>query len=203
MKKWLFFDLGSTLVDERACYEYRISDMLRQENAPSRSVIEQKMKECAAQGKMPYKDTVKELGLRLTEWPKHLEKLYQGVPELLEKLKDKYKLGIIANQGPGTVERLVKFGIRDYFDVILASAEEGVAKPDLEIFRRAIERAGCLPENAYMIGDRPDNDIQPAAKLGMATIWVKQGTFAYTELELFRYKPDIIAEKIVDILEYL
>lgn len=100
MKKWLFFDLGSTLVDERACYEYRISDMLRQENVPSRSVIEQKMKECAAKGRMPYKDTVKELGLRLTEWPKHLEKLYQGVPELLEKLKEKYKLGIIANQSP-------------------------------------------------------------------------------------------------------
>lgn len=78
-----------------------------------------------------------------------------------------------------------------------------MSKPDLEIFRRALERADCLPENAYMIGDRPDNDIQPAAKLGMATIWVKQGTFAYTDLELFQYKPDLIVEKIGDILEYL
>ena len=203
MKTWLFFDLGSTLIDESECYEHRIANMLQQENAPCRGVIEQKMKECAAKGKMPYKDTVKELGLKTTEWPKHLEKLYRDVPEVLEKLKDKYALGIIANQSLGTVERLIKFGIRDYFDVILASAEEGVAKPDLEIYRRALERAGCLPENAYMIGDRLDNDIQPAARLGMSTIWVKQGTFAYTNSDLFYYKPDIIVENIKDILKYL
>lgn len=143
MKKWLFFDLGSILLDESDCIEYRISDMLRQDTSLDRSVIEQKMKECAFQGKMPYKDTVKELGLELTKWPKHLEKLYQGVPEVLERLSKHYGLGIIANQSLGTEERLVKFGIRDCFDVVLASAEEGVAKPDLEIYRRALERAEC------------------------------------------------------------
>lgn len=101
MKKWLFFDLGSTLLDESDCIEYRISDMLRQDISLDRSVIEQKMKECAFQGKMPYKDTVKELGLELTKWPKHLEKLYQGVPEVLERLSKHYGLGIIANQSLG------------------------------------------------------------------------------------------------------
>lgn len=54
-----------------------------------------------------------------------------------------------------------------------------------------------------MIGDRLDNDIQPAAKLGMSTIWVKQGTFAYTDLDLFEHKPDIIVENIQEILKYL
>lgn len=103
----------------------------------------------------------------------------------------------------GTEERLVKLGIRDYFKVILSSAEEGVAKPDLEIFRRALERAECIPENAYMIGDRLDNDIVPAAKVGMFTIWVKQGTFAYTNLDMFSYKPDIIVEHIGEIIDYL
>jgi FMN phosphatase YigB (HAD superfamily) len=30
-----------------------------------------------------------------------------------------------------------------------------------------------------MIGDRIDNDIEPANKLGMKTIWVKQGFSVY------------------------
>lgn len=32
----------------------------------------------------------------------------------------------------------------------------------------------CSPKNSVMIGDRIDNDIEPANKLGMKTIWVKQ-----------------------------
>ena len=35
--------------------------------------------------------------------------------------------------------------------------------------------AGCQAENAVMIGDRLDNDIAPAKKLGMKTVWIRQG----------------------------
>lgn len=40
-------------------------------------------------------------------------------------------------------------------------------------------RSGCWPENAVMVGDRIDNDIVPAKKMGMHTIWVKQGYGKY------------------------
>lgn len=203
MIKYLFFDLGSTLLDESDCNEYRILDLLKQENAPNREVIESKMKEKAAQNRLPYKDTAKELGLQLTGWPTHLEKVYPQVPDMLAKLQAKYKLGIIANQSMGTEERLIKYGIHKYFDVIISSAEEGVSKPDLEIFRKALRMAGCMPEEAYMIGDRLDNDIEPAASLGMRTIWVRQGTFAYGDLNLVNHKPDVIVERIEDIQGYL
>ena len=58
--------------------------------------------------------------------------------------------------------------------IVIASAEEGVSKPDRRIFEIALERSGCKPENAVMIGDRIDNDIVPAKQLGMKTIWIKQ-----------------------------
>lgn len=48
-------------------------------------------------------------------------------------------------------------------------------KPNEEIFLRALRRAGCEPPEACMIGDRPDNDIAPAKRLGMRTIRVTQG----------------------------
>lgn len=201
--KWLFFDLGSTLIDESECEEYRIRELLKQSNAPSREVLERQMKEYASQNLLPYKDAAKEFGLETTKWRHDLEKIYECVPYVLEKLCPKYNLGIIANQGLGAEDRLAGYGIRQYFDVIVSSAETGASKPDLKIFDIALKKAECSPEEAYMIGDRLDNDIVPAAKMGMYTIWVRQGSFKYGNVDLAENRPDIIVEQIVDILSYL
>ena len=97
----------------------------------------------------------------------------------------------------------MKFGIRDYFDVIIASAEAGVSKPDPEIFRLALSKAGCSSDECCMIGDRLDNDIEPAAALGMKTIWVRQGSYASGNVDLIEHKPDIMVGCIANITEYL
>ncbi|MCM1167621.1 MAG: HAD family hydrolase [Lachnospiraceae bacterium] len=203
MTKWLFFDLGSTLIDESKCAEYRIQELLKQNNAPCRETLEHRMLELVAQNHLPYKDAAKEFGLETIKWPVHLEKLYEGVPELLENLQHKYYLGIIANQSMGTEQRLIKYGIREYFEIIISSAEVGVSKPDIAIFTAALNKAKCVPTDAYMIGDRLDNDIEPAAQIGMHTIWVKQGIFAYGNLNLIHHKPEFIVNNITDISEHL
>ena len=59
------------------------------------------------------------------------------------------------------------FGILKYFNLVVASAEEGVAKPDKRIFEIALERAGCAPEEAFMIGDRIDNVGTRAMKIAI------------------------------------
>ena len=203
MIKWIFFDLGSTLIDESDCAEYRIQELLKQPNAPSRETLERRMIELASQNRLPYKDAAAEFGLEIVKWPKHLEKMYGGVPELLGKLVGRYHLGIIANQSMGTEQRLMNYGIRKYFDIIVASAEAGVSKPDLKIFKTALDMAACTPEKAYMIGDRLDNDIEPAAQIGMNTIWVKQASFASGNLNLIQHKPNHTVDNIADILKYL
>ena len=58
---------------------------------------------------------------------------------------------------------------------MIASAEEGVSKPDPRIFEIALGRADCKAEHAVMIGDRIDNDVVPAKKMGMKTVWIRQG----------------------------
>lgn len=203
MIKWLFFDLGSTLIDESECAEYRVQELLKQPNAPDRKTLEQRMVKLAAENRLPYKDAAKEYGLETVKWPTHLEKLYEDVPKILEKLKNRYRLGVIANQSFGTEQRLTDYGIRGFFDVIVASAEAGVSKPNPEIFRIALERAQCVPKEACMVGDRLDNDIEPAAEAGMETIWVRQGSFSNGNLELIRNKPDIIVNSISEVLDYL
>ena len=42
--------------------------------------------------------------------------------------------------------RLHNWGVLHYFDVVTASAEAGYEKPDLRIFRLALEQAGCNPQ---------------------------------------------------------
>lgn len=89
MIKRLFFDLGSTLIDESECAEYRTRELLRQRGAPCREVLERRMAELAAQNRLPYKDAAMEFGLETVKWPRHLEKVYNGVPRLLEVLSKK------------------------------------------------------------------------------------------------------------------
>ena len=61
--------------------------------------------------------------------------------------------------------------------------------------------ADCSPENAVMIGDRIDNDIEPANKLGMKTIWIKQGFAVYQKPMNEFQRADYSVDRIKDILE--
>lgn len=199
MIKWIFFDLGSTLIDETDCIEFRVAETLKQAGAPSKEEFYRQMEYFSSVNMLPYKDTVKKFGLEKVRWLKELEKLYPESKEVLQALHGRYKLGIIANQSAGTEERLVQFGIRDYFDVVVASAEAGVAKPDKRIFELALSQAGCSAREACMVGDRLDNDIVPAAEMGMSTVWVRQGWFGMGNANLARFKPNFTVDIISDV----
>lgn len=90
-----------------------------------------------------------------------------------------------------------------YIQLVIASAEEGVAKPDKRIFEIALERSMCSPTEAVMIGDRIDNDIIPAKKMGMATIWVKQGFGKYWTITNESEKADFEVNNLTELLALL
>lgn len=50
-----------------------------------------------------------------------------------------------------------------------------------------------------MIGDRLDNDIASAKKIGMKTIWVRQGFARYQSVKNESERPDHTVESIRDI----
>ena len=104
-------------------------------------------------------ETAKLLNVPLTQWHGEDERLYADARSCLEALSMRYKIGIIANQLSGTRQRLAQHGILPYIDLVVASAEEGVSKPDKRIFEIALERSSCNPGQAVMIGDRVDNDV--------------------------------------------
>ncbi len=196
--KYLFFDLGSTLIDETECINDRI-EQIHFSTDISKNDIRNKMYELSNDSFMPLKLIAKQYGVSNIVWNNSLEKLYPGVSNILKKLSKNYKLGIIANQSLGTADRLKEWNIYKYFDVICASAEEKCSKPDLKIFKIALAKADCAPENTVMIGDRIYNDIIPAVQLGMKTAWVKQGLSKYY-LNDSNIKPNVTVNSIDELL---
>lgn len=200
--KWLFFDVGSTLVDESLVYEKRMRDVAKIANVTYEYVYETAMG-FYRQNKKGDLETIKRLNVEKPEWNHEDEILYSDTEECLKKLSGKYKIGVIANQSLGTEKRLENFGILEYIDLVIASAEEGVAKPDKRIFEIALKRSNCEPVNAVMIGDRIDNDIVPAKMLGMRTIWIKQGFGKYWNITGESEKADYVVNNLTEICKLL
>jgi len=187
----VFFDIGSTLVDEHRSDECRIREISKKSGSDYGECLN-RIKSFFAENKNGYHSLVKELNVELPVWHSEYEILYPDAEECLKILSAKYQIGIIANQPKGTKERLDKFGILKYISVIAASAEEGISKPDLRLFEIAVKKAGTSPARSVMIGDRLDNDIIPAKALGMKTIWIKQGFGGCSLIRCDAEKPDYI-----------
>ena len=179
MTKWIFFDVGSTLVDETKAYDHRVYDMIAGTDITFKAFDDVRMA-FARQGLDGNASAILHFGLTKPPWHSEDEVPYPDAYSTLSYLRKKgYRLGIIANQNPGTEKRLEDWGLRQFFDVICASAEMGCAKPDKRIFEKAFELAECTAEESAMVGDRLDNDIIPAKALGMKTVWVKSGFSKY------------------------
>ena len=196
--KWIFFDIGSTLVDESIAYQNRIKNTIVGSNVTYNEFMDR-----LTQSVGNFKSVCASFGLKPAPWNSDYEIVYPEAEDCLRALSKRYRIGAIANQNPGSKERLDRIGLLKYIDLVIASAEEGVAKPDLRIFQIALDRANCKPEEALMVGDRIDNDIVPANKIGMKTIWIKQGFGKYCEPKTEKEQPDYTVKNLNELISIL
>jgi HAD superfamily hydrolase (TIGR01549 family) len=94
-----------------------------------------------------------------------------GMAEALERLAGQFSLGLLANQLRESVDALSARGLRRHFRVLALSELVEHKKPEPGIFAWALREADCAPHEAVMVGDRIDNDIVPARRAGMWTVW--------------------------------
>ncbi|MBQ3416900.1 MAG: HAD family hydrolase [Ruminococcus sp.] len=200
--KWIFFDIGSTLVDESIAYRKRIERTIAGTNVTYGDFYN-KIVEISKYNQRGYNKALEAYGLKTAPWNSEDEYVYPESEEVLRELSKRYQIGIIANQNSGSEERLEKLGLLRYIDLVVASAEEGVAKPDLRIFQIALKRANCKPEEAVMVGDRIDNDIIPANEIGMTTVWIKQGFGGLSKPKKPIEQPDYIIYNLNELLKLL
>ncbi|HEY7141226.1 MAG TPA: HAD family phosphatase [Methylomirabilota bacterium] len=95
--------------------------------------------------------------------------LIQANVLLARRLRPAYRTAILSNADESLRIRLRELGIHDLFDTVVSSAEEGVAKPDAEIYRRAAGRIGLPPESCVFVDDY-DANVRAAEALGMKGI---------------------------------
>lgn len=94
----------------------------------------------------------------------------QKLLDYAESLRQQFKLGMCSNIGPdGMDEYFSKHEREKLFDTVVLSGEEGVTKPNPEIFRLVAERLGVRPDECVMIDDIEEN-CSGADAAGMQTI---------------------------------
>ena len=65
-----------------------------------------------------------------------------------------------------------KLGMADYIDGIITSVDAGHLKPHPAVFDMAMRSAGVTADRCVVIGNREENDVEPALALGMRAILV-------------------------------
>ncbi|SUZ85103.1 uncharacterized protein METZ01_LOCUS37957 [marine metagenome] len=90
---------------------------------------------------------------------------------ILDYLIDKYKLHIITN-GFTEVQnkKIINSNLKKYFTCIVDSETVGVKKPNIRIFKYALEVSNADPENSLMIGDNLEADILGAMNAGFNAV---------------------------------
>ena len=93
---------------------------------------------------------------------------YDDVLPTLNALRARgYRLAVISNWDISLDLLLVRHGLRDYFEVVLASLVEGVEKPDPRLFRIALSHLELGPESVIHVGDNPEDDVAGAEEAGI------------------------------------
>ncbi|MGN7453643.1 HAD family hydrolase [Paenibacillus pasadenensis] len=208
--KWIFFDVGETLVDESEPIEDITRQLIAAAGRRGIAVRREQVRELWMEAHrrfspFPMADILQELfpdgELRRAIWSemkyrKELDRPFPDALGILKRLRRDYRIGIIANQSAGTADRLRSYGLLEHIDEVFASAELGLAKPDPKLYEYALQATGCPPERSLMVGDRIDNDIVPAKHLGMRAVWVRQG------LALRQYSPSRISlpDGVIDVI---
>jgi HAD superfamily hydrolase (TIGR01549 family) len=176
--QWVVFDVGGVLVDEARLirgwagvldmHELDFTDALRQGIAAGKG-IGGTIREIA-----PSLD-IKAHRQRLAglEIPGE-DDLYPDVREAFVALREAgFRLGIAGNQPDGVLEALHALELGA--DFIATSHQWGVSKPDPRFFEEVLRATGAEPAHIAYVGDRVDNDVEPARAAGMRPVFIPRG----------------------------
>jgi HAD superfamily hydrolase (TIGR01662 family) len=171
--KTVVFDVGETLVDETE-YWGSIADAYRIPRFTFFGV----MGAVIAAGEHHHR-VFDVLGIA----PQAGENVYTLYPDAqlaLVALRGRgYRIGVAANQPAWAEAVLRRAGVR--VDFVGLSEVWGVHKPSPAFFERIVEEAGCEPGEIAYVGDRVDNDVEPALAAGMVAVHIRRGPWGYLQ----------------------
>lgn len=107
--------------------------------------------------------------------------LHPEIIPMLSELKEKGILvGLISNCFSEEAEVIRKSELFPYFDAVYLSYEQGIQKPDEEIFERCMGYLSVKADECLYVGDGGSFELETAKKLGMTAVqavwYLKEGT---------------------------
>ena len=101
---------------------------------------------------------------------------YDGVISTLKILKKKYKLAVVSDAPAMKAwTRLIMAKLDGYFYLVLTKSDVKKQKTSTVPFNSALKHLKIKPEEAIMVGDRIERDIQTPKKLGIKTCFARYG----------------------------
>jgi putative hydrolase of the HAD superfamily len=165
MIKAIIWDLGgvlSKMADNRS-HRYWEKNLGLQQGELAGFIYKHPLNKAALIGEISAEDYWLEVGKQLGLSSKDASRLHtdffmasewdDGLLALIESLKANFKMAILSGAMSDARANVQSQINTELFDVMIFSAEEGVQKPDPEIYQRALARLGVEAEEAIFIDD--------------------------------------------------
>lgn len=189
LPKAIIFDYGNVLEGplDKEAFEADLADLAQQHGLAGGSDVWSHLFVCdawekAKRGQMTradyWKDRLAALGILDEQAGTHFkQRLYRHrglrseMHQLLRELAGRYRLAVLSNTSrPELATYLAeRRGLAGLFDVVISSAEAGLAKPEPEIYRLALKRLEVTPREALFIDDLARN-TKVAEAIGIPSI---------------------------------
>jgi putative hydrolase of the HAD superfamily len=108
-----------------------------------------------------------------TEMRRNEYRLYPDAHATVDALRQAgVRLALVTNGASATQrDKIVRFELGHRFDHIQIEGEFGQGKPELAVYRHALERLGVSAADAWMVGDNYEWEVVAPQVLGMCGIW--------------------------------
>jgi putative hydrolase of the HAD superfamily len=201
MITWFLFDLGNTLI--KLAYERVLENVCRSASLTRDDLVElleepggyRDMERGAVTFREFYEFIADKAGYRgsLHEfreiWSDFFDGPIAGSEDLLDRIRAKYRVAFLSNSNEVHAE-LIPRRFSTLFrkdDRFVFSHRFRVAKPDPEMFRRALEVLGALPQNVVFIDDLIENVLAARA----------EGMRAFQFIDAHQLRRELVAEGLL------
>jgi len=208
----IVFDLDGTLVDTAPDLIATLNLILGREGLPAvpyedartmigggaRGMIEKALKADGRDGTKAELDRM--FGAFIDHYAAHIadrSRPFPAVESALDRLAgDGHRLAVCTNKLEWlSVQLLETLQLTRYFAAICGQDTFGIQKPDPEVLRRTILKAGGDPSRAIMVGDS-GTDIRTARNAAIPVVAVD---FGYSEVPIASLKPDRLISSFADL----
>jgi len=217
MEKLIFWDWSGTLADESALDKAVCLSMEEEIACKERISLEKAVEKFnrhlkKLENTWKWHDYVFHGEIFGIDWKRaqenHLDKLslLPHVREILEYSHSQGYKNILASNAvrPVILLRVGHSGLLDLFDQVIASDDVRALKSEGKHFALGLEKLKADPAISFSVGDNPVQDIRPAHKIGLITIFCaygKERTHYHSEHLTPNHSESVPADFIVHSLE--